>query len=167
MKFCALHKNGVDFVLSDAIFFSCCDAAWSGALIGSAAPPTQDMSLLTREETAPMFKSYEDVVAFNKANVDAAVLAGTKFATGLEEVTKEVFGYTSKSFEDAVESVKTVTSCKTAAEAAQIQQKLAKDSWEGFVAESTKLAEMGTVVAKSAMEPIQSRYKTVFETFGK
>jgi phasin family protein len=122
---------------------------------------------MTPEETAPMFKSYEDVVAFSKANVDAAVLAGTKFATGMEEVTKQAFGYTSKSFETAVEGVKAVTSCKTAAEAAQIQQKLAKESWEAFVAESTKLSEMSTVVAKSAAEPIQVRYKTVFETFGK
>ncbi len=114
-----------------------------------------------------MLKSYEDVVAFSKANIDAAVLAGTKFAAGMEEVTKEVFGFTTKSFETAVEGVKAVTSCKTAAEAAQIQQKLAKDSWETLVAESTKLTEMSTVVAKSAAEPFQVRCKTVFETFGK
>ena len=114
-----------------------------------------------------MFKNYDDVLSFNKANVDAAVLYGTKLATGFEEVTKEVFGYTSKSLEGALENAKAISGCKTAAEVAQLQQKLAKDSWDGFVAEATKLSEMGTVIAKSAAEPIQARYKAVFENFGK
>lgn len=113
-----------------------------------------------------MFKSYEDVVAFNKANVEAAVLAGNKLAAGMEEVTKEFFGYTSKSFESAMENAKAVSTCKTATEVAQLQQKTAKDNWDSFVAESTKLSEMGTVIAKSAVEPIQARYKAVFEGFG-
>lgn len=114
-----------------------------------------------------MFKSYEDVVSFGKANIDAAVLASNKFATGLEEVSKEVFSYTSKSLETSLESAKAIAGCKTASEVVQLQQQVAKDSWEGFVAESTKLGEMGTVIVKSAAEPIQARCKTVFESFAK
>lgn len=114
-----------------------------------------------------MFKTYDDVVSFSKANVDAAVLAGTKLATGLEEVSKEVFGYTSKSLETALETAKAVAGCKTAAEVLQLQQTAAKSSWDGFVAETTKLTEMGTVIAKSAAEPIQARYKAAFEGFSK
>ena len=112
-----------------------------------------------------MLKTFDDVVAFNKANVDAFFQAGTKFATGAEEIAKEVFGYTGKAFEGAVETSKAFTSCKTPVEVAQLNQKLAKDNWDAAVAEGTKLAEMATVVTKSAFEPVQARYKAAFDSF--
>lgn len=111
-----------------------------------------------------MFKTYEDVIAFNQANVDALIQSGTKFATGTEEVTKEAFTYVGKTFETSIENAKAIAACKTAAEALQLQQKFAKDAWDSAVAETSRLTEMGTVVSKSALEPIQARYKAAFDT---
>lgn len=111
-----------------------------------------------------MFKSFDDVVTFQKANIDAMVQSGTKVATGVEEITKEVFGYTTKTLESTMDVAKSFGGCKTAAEVMQLQQKVAKDNWDAFMAEGTRLSEMGTVVAKSAFEPIQARYKAAFDS---
>jgi len=112
-----------------------------------------------------MFKSYEDVMEFNKANVDALVQSGTKMAAGFEEMAKVVFGVAGKTVESSLENAKAVASCKTAAEVIQIQQKMAKENWETMIAEGSKLSEMGTVVAQSAFEPVQNRYKSAVEAF--
>lgn len=111
-----------------------------------------------------MFKTYDDVIAFNQANIDALIQSSTKLATGTEEVTKEAFTYVGKSFETSVENAKALAACKTAAEALQLQQKFAKEAWDGAVAETSRLSEMGTVVSKSALEPIQARFKAAFDT---
>jgi len=114
-----------------------------------------------------MIKTYEDVIAFNKANVEAMVQSGSQMVAGAEQIAKEAFSFASKSFETAMANTKAVSSCKTAAEVIALQQKLAKDGFETFVSESTKLCEMGSVVAKSAFEPLQARYKAAFEGIAK
>lgn len=114
-----------------------------------------------------MFKSFEDVVAFNQANIDAAVQTSTKLTAGIESLTKEYIANATKAFEGAVESAKTVTSAKTPTDVIALQQKLAKDNYEAAVAEATKFQELSTGLVKSAFEPMQARYKAAFETFSK
>jgi phasin family protein len=111
-------------------------------------------------------KSYEDIVKFNKENLDAAVAAGTTFAKGVEDLSKEYFGYAGKSFDAAVEATKALSSCKTPAEAATLQQKLAKEGFEGFMAESKKLSEMTTAIMKGAFEPVGARAKVAMDSVG-
>lgn len=109
-----------------------------------------------------MFKTYEDIISFNQANIDALVQSGTKLATGTEQVTKEALSFVGKTFETTVENAKAMAACKTAAEVLQLQQKFAKDAWDRAVAETSRLSEMGTVVSQSALEPLQARYKVAF-----
>lgn len=111
-----------------------------------------------------MFKTYEDVISFNQANIDALVQSTTTLTTGTEQVTKEAFSYMSKAFETSIENAKTLAACKTAAEALQLQQKMAKEALDAAVAETTRLSEMSTVVSKSAIEPIQKLYKGAFDS---
>ncbi|MGB0697037.1 MAG: phasin family protein [Rhodospirillaceae bacterium] len=113
-----------------------------------------------------MMKSYEDVVAFNKENLDAAVAAGTTFAKGVEELSKEYMAVANKSFDTAVEASKAVASCKTPQELSALQQKLAKEGVETAVADSKKLAEMASSVLKTSFEPVTARAKVAFEGMG-
>ena len=108
-----------------------------------------------------MFRSFDDVVSFNKANVDAFVQSANRLAAGVEEIAKEVFGYTGKTLEVAVQGSKALASCKNPDDMARVQQQLARESWDKAVAQSSKLSEMGAIVARSALEPIQARYKRV------
>lgn len=111
-----------------------------------------------------MFKSFDDVMTFNKENVEAFVQSGSRLAAGVEEIAKEVFGYTGKTFEGVVQGSKALAACKNPDDMAQLQQKLARENWDKAVAQSSRLSEMGSVVARSALEPIQVRCKSAIET---
>ncbi len=114
-----------------------------------------------------MAATYEDVIAFHKANFEAAAAASSKLFSGIEELSKEYIGFVSKSMESAVAQAKTAATVKTAAEAMQLQQSFAKTSYETAVAEATKISELGKTIATSVGEPLQVRAKAAYETFAK
>ena len=114
-----------------------------------------------------MAATYEDVISFHKANIEATVAASAKLFSGIEELSKEYIGFVSKSVEDAVAQAKTVAAVKTPAEALQLQQSFAKASYESAVAEATKLAELTKTIAGSVGEPLQSRAKAAYESLSK
>lgn len=114
-----------------------------------------------------MAATYEDMISFHKSNVEAAVAASSKLMSGMEEFSKEYFGFVSKSVEGAIAQAKTAAAAKTAAEALQLQQTYAKASYETAVAEATKLAELSKSIATSVSEPFTARAKAVYETFSK
>lgn len=111
-----------------------------------------------------MFKSYDEMVAFAKGNIDAAVQAGNKFSKGCEDMSKECLGLAGGSFDRATETVKALSSVKTPSEAIQLQQKLAKENWETSVAQMKKMADLSQMTMKNAMDPLNARYKAVMET---
>ncbi|SDE62215.1 phasin family protein [Rhodospira trueperi] len=112
-----------------------------------------------------MIRSYEDLMSFNKDNIDAATAAGKAFAKGLEDISKEAVSFSSKSMDGAVAASKQLGACKTPADFTNLQTKLVKDNWEIMVAQSKKMTELSNDVLKSAMSPLQARTKTVLETF--
>ena len=64
-------------------------------------------------EGGAVFKTLDDVMNFNKANVDAFVQCGSRLAAGVEEMTKEMVGYSGKAFEDVMEGSRAFSSCKS------------------------------------------------------
>lgn len=114
-----------------------------------------------------MIRTYEDLVAFNKATLDAATDAGNALTKGLETLSKEAFAYQSRSVDEAVAASKQLQACKTAADVADVQTKLAKQSWETAIAQSKTMVDMANSIVKGAMDPIQARTKTMLDGFAR
>ncbi|MBK1663879.1 phasin [Rhodospirillum rubrum] len=114
-----------------------------------------------------MVNGYEDIVKFNKDNLDAAVTAGSTFAKGVEELSREYFGFAAKSFDSVLEAGKALASVKSPAEAAALQTKLIRDNWEAALVQSRKVSEMSTVLFKGAFEPVTTRAKVALSTVAK
>lgn len=106
-----------------------------------------------------MFKSLDDIMNFNKANMDAFVQCGSRFAAGVEEMTKEMVGSSGKAFENIVEGSRAFSNCKNPSDIAQLQQQLMQQNWNTAVAQTSKMSEIGNNVAQSAFEPIQNLYR--------
>ena len=102
-----------------------------------------------------MFRTLDDVMNFNKANVDAFVQCGSRFAAGVEEMTKEMVGNSGKAFENIVENSRAFSNCKSPSDVAQLQQQFMQQSWSTAMAQTSKMSEIGANVAQSAFEPIQ------------
>ncbi|KAA5603859.1 phasin family protein [Roseospira marina] len=114
-----------------------------------------------------MIRSYEDLMTFNKDNLDAATAASKLLAKGFEDISKEAVAFSSKSMDGAVAAGKQLGACKTPADFTNLQTKLVKDNWDAMIAQSKKMVELSNTVMRSAMEPVQARTKVVLDGFAR
>ncbi|GEM_PF-879645 len=110
-----------------------------------------------------MFKSYEEVVAFNKDNLDAVVKSSTIMAEGLQSVSKDVMALTQTSVQENVSAAKALFECKDAKAMVELQSKFAKDSYDKFIAEAGKISDASTKLAEDAWAPLNSRVNVAME----
>lgn len=117
--------------------------------------------------SAQLLKGYEEFAAFSKENVDAFVQSGTIAAKGAEEIGKEVAAFAQSSFEKNVAAGKALMSAKSFNEAVDLQQTIAKQSLDAFVAEATKLQELSVKVTNDAFAPLTARLNALIATLSK
>lgn len=131
-----------------------------------ASPPhpaiKQTVKLMATLPTPP-FKGYEELAAFSKANMEAFVQANTILAKGFEEISKEVMALTKASMETASTTAKAVFAAKTIKDVVDLQSDYAKSSFDKFVANSSKLSELGVKVASDAIAPVTARVNVAVE----
>lgn len=111
-----------------------------------------------------MIKTYEEILAFNKENVDAVMQSTNTLSKGCEQIAKECFSYFGRSLDNAAENAKKVSACKSAVDVLQLQSETAKNSIEEFVSQSRKVADISNGVAQESIAPLSSRYKVVVDT---
>ena len=79
-------------------------------------------------------------------------------AKAAEEMNAEIIAFSKKSYEDSMAAAKEFTAVKSVSELVEKQTEFAKSSFEGFVAEATKLNEMYSEAAKNAFAPFNDRF---------
>lgn len=114
-----------------------------------------------------LFQGYDDLASFNKQNVDAIVQSSTVVAKGAEEVSKTVAAFAQSSLEQGVAAGKALMGAKTLKDIIDLQAGFAKQSFDAFMAESSKLSELSVKVTNEALAPINARVNATVEKFGK
>ena len=109
------------------------------------------------------YKSFEDISKFQKDNWEAFVAASQIAAKGAETIGRAWMALTQEAMENAASTAKALIGAKTLREAVDLQQDFAKTNFDKFVAESTKLSEIGVKVANEAFEPITARVNVAVE----
>ena len=102
-----------------------------------------------------MAYDFEAFQKFGKEQFDAASAAMSEVAKGLQAIATEAGDYSKKSFEDSSALVEKLVGAKKIDEAISLQTEYAKTSYEGFVAQATKMGEMYQAVAKEAFKPVE------------
>lgn len=110
-----------------------------------------------------MTKGLEDMTAFNQESVEAMVASSKVFAKAAEEMNAEIMAFSKKSYQDSMAAVKDMSSVKSVTELFEKQTEFAKSSFEGMVAEATKLNDMYAAAAKEAFAPLNDRFSAVAE----
>ena len=98
-----------------------------------------------------------------KMNQDVlnAVTASTSVATkGFQEIASETTEFTKKSYEDSAAVAEKLVAAKRFDKAFEIQNEYAKSAYEAFVAQTTKLNELYTSLAKETFKPFESAVAT-------
>ncbi|MBP7334683.1 phasin family protein [Niveispirillum sp.] len=135
------------------------------------AKPVEQAIAQTKEKVEKMskqvFATFEDVVGFQKDNVEAFVASSTILTKGFEALSKELVAFTQAQYEQSVATTKALFAVKSVKELVDLQTEFAKTSFDALVAEATKVSETGIKVANEAAEPITARVNATVEKLSK
>ena len=115
------------------------------------------------ENVERMSKGFEDVTQFGQENVEALVASGKVVAKAAEEINAEVMAYSKKAYEDAMAASKEMAQARSVTEFFEKNTAFAKSSFEGWVAQATRVNEMYSQAAKEAFAPINARFTAAAE----
>src|ERR1700675_1272431 len=97
----------------------------------------------------------------NKLGKDSMEMAMNSFGAwskSAQAIATEVADYSKKSVEGSAAHWEKLIGAKSVEKALEVQSEYLKSSYEGFVAEATKLGELYVDFAKEAYKPFESAY---------
>jgi hypothetical protein len=109
----------------------------------------------TRKER-PMFQSFEDTTKAGKEFMDSNLKSFASLSKSLQSLASEAGEYSKKSWESGSATLEKMFSAKSLEKAVEIQTDYAKQAYEGFVAQATKMSEIYAEMAKDAYKPFES-----------
>jgi len=111
-----------------------------------------------------MVKNFEDVQQYGKENLDATMKSFGAFSKSAQAIAVELADYSKKVFEQGTAASEKLIGAKSLEKAFEVQSDFVKSSYEGFVAEATKLGELYADLAKEAYKPFEGQFGKVAAT---
>lgn len=102
-----------------------------------------------------MFKNIEDFQKFGKDQFDAMAAVSANLTKGVQQISTEATDYTKKYFENANAAAEKLIGAKSIESAIEVQTDFAKSSYEAFIAQSKKMGELYTSLAKDSFKPVE------------
>ena len=100
----------------------------------------------------------EDMNKLGKDSMDIAMNSFGAWTKSGQAIVAEVVDYSKKSVEGSAAAWEKLLGAKSLEKAMEVQTEFLKSSYEGFVAEATKLGELYVDFAKEAYKPFESAY---------
>lgn len=110
-------------------------------------------------------KTAEDFVSFGQANVDAFVKSGQIFATGLQDLTKQMSVTAQASMEEMMNTFRTLSGVKSIKEVIDLQTTLTRSAVEKALAHTGHVAESSMKLAEQTIAPIAGRLSLAVDSF--
>jgi hypothetical protein len=102
-----------------------------------------------------MFKNFDDFQKFGKQQFDAATVSASTWSKGIQQIATEASDYSKKSFEASQGLFEKLVGAKSVDKVIELQTEYAKNAYESFVAQTTKMGEICTGLAKEAFKPVE------------
>jgi hypothetical protein len=111
----------------------------------------------TLKGDAPM-NTFEDAQKFGKEGFDAMVASATVVAKNYQTIAKEMADFAAKTVEHNKATFEKASSARSFERVAEVQQGYAKEAYEAFVAQSTKMGDLYKAAAAEAMKPFEKSF---------
>ncbi len=108
-------------------------------------------------------KSVDEVQAFGRETVEALVASATVAAEGVEELSAEILSFGKAQVDNGVAAVKTLMTARSPQEFFAAQSAFAQSTLDAFLAQSTKVGEIGARLAQHTAEPITARVQATVD----
>ena len=105
-----------------------------------------------------MVKNIEEVQQLGKENMDAALKSVGAWSKSMQAIAIELADYSKKVFEQGTATAEKLVSAKSLDKAFEVQSDYVKNSYEGFVAQATKIGELYADLAKEAYRPLENQF---------
>ena len=103
-----------------------------------------------------MLKNVEDFQKLGKDNLETCMKQFDTVSKGWQVIATEFADYSKKSFENGSAALEKLLGAKSLDKAIEVQSDFVKSAYEGFVAQSTKMGELYTNLAKEAFKPYEA-----------
>jgi hypothetical protein len=134
-------------------------------LVPAKRPETCQLDPKTVGESAGrghlMVKNIDEMQQFGKDNMDATMKSFGAFSKSAQAIAVEIADYSKKVFEQGTAATEKLIGAKSLEKAFEVQSDYVKSSYEGFVAEATKIGELYADLAKEAYKPFESQFGKV------
>jgi len=104
-----------------------------------------------------MNKAFENIQATSKEGFEVCVNSATVMSKGMQDIAAETADFSAKSFEKGTAAVETLMAAKTFDKVIEAQQGFAKQTYEDFIGQMTKLGEMYKTSATQAYKPVEDQ----------
>ena len=102
-------------------------------------------------------KTAEEFFTFSQANIEAFVKSGQIFATGLQEMSKQMTANAQATMDQTMSTYRALTTVKSIKEAVDLQASLARFALDKAVSQTGSVAEASIKLAEQAIAPIAGR----------
>ena len=107
-----------------------------------------------------MVKNIEDVQQLGKENMDATLKSVGAWSKSMQAIAIEMADYSKRAFEQGTAATEKLMGAKSLDKAFEVQSDYLKNSYEGFVAQATRIGELYADLAKEAYQPFESQFGT-------
>lgn len=104
-----------------------------------------------------MNKAFENIQASGKEGFEACANSASILSKGMQDIATETADFSTKSFEKSTAAVETLMAAKTYEKAIEAQQTFAKQAFEDFIGQMTKVGEMYKASATEAFKPVEDQ----------
>ncbi len=102
-----------------------------------------------------MLQPFDQIQKYGQENLQAVMKTFGTVSKSAQAIAVETADYAKKSFEQSTSTVEKLVGAKSFDKAIEIQADFLKNSFDGFVAQSTKLGELYQAAAKEAFKPFE------------
>src|ERR1700746_3208861 len=95
-----------------------------------------------------VMKNLDDMQKVGKENMDATLKSFGAVSKSVQAIAVEVADYSKKSFEESTAAIEKLFGAKSIEKVIEVQSDYVKSTYDGFVAEATKLSELYSELAK-------------------
>jgi phasin family protein len=145
------------------------DVTVSGLKAGmtQAAAGLSETQMKVKENMDKVMKTAEELFAFGQGNVEALVKSGQIWATGMQDIGKQVAATAQASFDETMSTWKAFSSVKSVKDAFELQASFARTAFEKTLAESGRLTDASFRLTEQTLAPLTARVSLAVEKFSK
>jgi hypothetical protein len=105
---------------------------------------------------------FDQIQKIGQESLDATITALGAFTKGSQTIAAETADYAKKSFETGTGALEKLTGARSIETAIEIQSAYLRGAYEDMVAQSTKMGELYSAMAKETFKPFEGFVKKPF-----